>query len=190
LVARVTDAAVLGMAARRGELALVQWYDHSGIVTGRVGGYPMGETMFRVRRVWDLFDTYAVRDPSEALARVVFQERPVAQVALGGTGNATASRASGGSLSPHARDDGRPAADETEGGADSPETPLESHLPLREKIRHCLRASAATVAEIASALSCPEDSVRRTLNRWKGRVFVQVQTGNETKWGLLTSPSS
>jgi hypothetical protein len=87
LVARVTDAAVLGMTTRRGEMALVQWYDHSGIVTGRVGGYPMGETLFRVRRVWDLFDTHAVRDPSEALARVVFQERPVAQVALGGTGD-------------------------------------------------------------------------------------------------------
>jgi hypothetical protein len=88
LVARVTDAAVLGMAARRGEMALVQWYDHSGIVTGRVGGYPMGETLFRVRQVWDLFDTNAVRDPSEALARVEFRERPVAQVNLGGTGDA------------------------------------------------------------------------------------------------------
>jgi len=80
LVARVTDAAVLGMTTRRGEMALVQWYDHSGIVTGRVGGYPMGETLFRVRRVWALFDTHAVRDPSEALARVEFRERPVAQV--------------------------------------------------------------------------------------------------------------
>jgi hypothetical protein len=136
LVARVTDAAVLGMAARRGELALVQWYDHSGIVTGRVGGYPMGETMFRVRRVWGLFDTYAVRDPSEALARVEFLERPVAQVALGGAedGDAPAKgprgprrRGQGG----RARDGGRPppeawaSAGEFEDGADSPRRFLE-----------------------------------------------------------------
>jgi hypothetical protein len=63
------------------------------------------------------------------------------------------------------------------------ETPLESHLPLRERIQHCLRSGAKTAAEIASELSCPEDSVRRILNRWKGRLFVQV-AGHGQKWGL------
>jgi hypothetical protein len=184
LVARVTDAAVLGITARRGEMALVQWYDHSGIVTGRVGGYPMGETLFRVRQVWKLFDTYAVRDPSEALARVEFRERPVAQVTLGGTGNAAASRASGGSRSPRARDDGRPPSE-----ALVRKPTLERLPPLRERIRDCLRAGATTVAEIASALSCPENSVYQTLKRWEGRIFVRVQAGRETRWELLTSSS-
>lgn len=61
---------------------------------------------------------------------------------------------------------------------------LAGTLPLKDRIRPLLKAGPRTVADIAEHLAAEPDTVRTTLKRMSGRLFVQIPDSNPIKWGL------
>lgn len=61
-----------------------------------------------------------------------------------------------------------------------------AHTPLRLRLASELKAGAQTMAELARALDVSVDSVKKTLGRGEGRMFVRV-TGPDGiyRWGLV-----
>jgi hypothetical protein len=60
-----------------------------------------------------------------------------------------------------------------------------AHIPLKVRIMGEVRGGARTMAEIAGALDVPVDSVKKTLGRHEGRVFVRVAGADGIyRWGL------
>jgi hypothetical protein len=57
-------------------------------------------------------------------------------------------------------------------------------LPLKDRIRPLLKASPRTVADLADHLDANTETVRTTLKRRSGRLFVPVPGTEPTKWAL------
>jgi len=59
------------------------------------------------------------------------------------------------------------------------------HIPLRHRIAGELRTASRTIAEIASAIDAPADSVRKALERDEGKRFVRFAGPDGVyRWGL------
>lgn len=70
------------------------------------------------------------------------------------------------------------------GIADIPD--LASHVPAKNRIASELRTGPRTIAELADVLELPADTVKKTLARHEGTVFVRVLGEGEIyRWGLV-----
>lgn len=61
---------------------------------------------------------------------------------------------------------------------------LAGAMPLKARIRALLKTSPRTVADIADHLDANTETVRTTLKRMSGRLFVPVPGTEPTKWAL------
>jgi AAA domain len=63
---------------------------------------------------------------------------------------------------------------------------FEPHIPLRERMRAALRSGAASIKDLAAVLGEPEGSLRKTVDRDKGRTFVRLEgDGDPLRVGLV-----
>jgi predicted transcriptional regulator len=60
-------------------------------------------------------------------------------------------------------------------------------MTAKARIKAALRGGALTVKDIAEEAGMTEATARVTLNRHKGDAFVQVGTGKEPTWALLST---
>jgi len=67
------------------------------------------------------------------------------------------------------------------------EPSLAAGMTAKARIKAALRGGALTVKDIAEEAGMTEATARVTLNRHKGDAFVQVGTGKEPTWALLST---
>jgi hypothetical protein len=69
---------------------------------------------------------------------------------------------------------------------------LSASLPLWQRMRHALRPGAKTIAELAEELDAKADSVKKALDRDRGRAFTCITdtTDGIHRWALIERRAS